>query len=110
MESKHSKHKPDYINCLLLYDAWLYCSQNTQEAAKYVDVSEQDIKAAVEWVKQLPVNSQNEFDPQTGRVILKNPCHLAEYNRLLKQRNGVVAYNYARCVTLNLGKGASHHL
>ena len=103
------KHNPDYINNLNAYDAWLYCNKNVAEAAKYIGVTQAQIKAAIAWVKQIPVTSQNEFDPETGRVTLWNPAHLAEYRRLFQYRSETVAYNYARCVTLNLGKGASHH-
>jgi hypothetical protein len=103
------KHNPGYINNLNAYDAWLYCNKNVAEAAKYIGVPQSQINAAIAWVKQIPVTSQNEFDPETGRVILKNPAHREEYNRLVRYRSEAVAYNYARCVTLNLGRGASHH-
>lgn len=103
------KHNPDYINNLNAYDAWLYCNKNVAEAAKYIGVTQSQIKAAIAWVRQIPVTSQNEFDAETGRITLKNPAHLAEYKRLLRDRGDVIAYSYARCVTLNLGRGASHH-
>jgi hypothetical protein len=103
------KHNPDYTNSLNAYDAWIYCNKNIAKAAKYIGVTQAQIKAAIAWVRQIPITSQNEFDPETGRVTLKNPAHREEYNRLVQYRDEVVAYNYARCVTLNLGRGASHH-
>lgn len=101
-------HRPNYVVCLGLYDAWIDCGKDIKEAAKLCEVRQDKIKAAIAWVKAIPITSQNQFDFETGRVTLKNPDHIAEYDRLSLNRGDIVAYNYARAVTLNLGKGASH--
>jgi len=51
------KHNPDYINNLNAYDAWLYRNKNIAEAAKYIGVTQSQIKAAIAWVNQIPVTS-----------------------------------------------------
>ena len=103
------KHKLDYIANLELYDAWLECDRSIKDAAKLCQVKQSKVEAAIAWVKQIPVASRNEFDFETGQVRLKNPAHIEEYDRLLASCDDhTIAYNYARVVTLGLGKGASH--
>lgn len=103
-----TKHKPEYIANLGLYDAWLECDKDVRKAAKLCEVKQSKMTAAIAWVRAIPITSQNQFFPETGRVILKNPAHVDEYDRLLIERDEVTAYNYARCVTLGVGRGASH--
>lgn len=103
------KHKPDYVAYMALYDAWLESGKDVCEAAKLCNVKQSRVTAAIAWVRAIPITSQNQFDPETGRVTLKNPSHIIEYDRLLSECDEAIAYNYARCVTLGVGRGASHH-